>query len=158
MLTIGLEGSLDFAEKLASILVPGDCVALKGDLGAGKTTIVQQMIRTLHGGDIGIISPTFNLLQTYDVEWLGAAQTVWHYDLYRLEEPEELAELGLEEAFDRGITFIEWPEIAIHWLPDNSFHLSIEFTEDNENRDILIETTTINQARLKQVELWQEPQ
>lgn len=149
MLTIGLEGSLITAQKLANLLIPGDCVTFRGDLGAGKTTIIQTIIQTLHGGDIAIISPTFNLLQTYDVDVLGETCTIWHYDLYRIEEAEELDELGLEDAFENGIALIEWPEIAEFWIPEHAFHVTIEFTEDNDNRDITITSSGANRDRLQ---------
>ncbi len=152
-LSIGIEGTQTIAQKLAHILLPSDCVALHGDLGAGKTLMAESIIQALHGGDIAVISPTFNLLQTYDVEAHGEKATVWHYDLYRLEEPEELPELGLDDAFEDGITLIEWPEIAVHYLPVNTIHVTIEFTEHGENRDITINSSAANQPRLERAGL-----
>lgn len=153
MLKIGLEETQSCARALAQILVPGDCVTFRGDLGAGKTTMIQSLIRALGGGDLAIISPTFNLLQTYDVTLLDAPCTVWHYDLYRLEDEAELAELGLEEAFDAGICLIEWPEIAWGWLPENRIDVVLEFTEDNDNRDIRVTSSAVNLPRLEKAGL-----
>lgn len=152
-LSIGIEGTQQISQRLASILLPSDCVALHGDLGAGKTLMAETIIQALHGGNVAVISPTFNLLQTYDVEAHGEKATVWHYDLYRLEDHEELPELGLEDAFEDGITLIEWPEIAVHYLPANTIHVTIEFTEHGENRDITVQSSTANHPRLERAGL-----
>jgi tRNA threonylcarbamoyladenosine biosynthesis protein TsaE len=79
-------------------------VFMEGDLGAGKTTFVRAAIQALMGADEAVPSPTFTLVQTYDTP-KGA---LWHYDLYRLQDPEEMIELGIEDAFENGIVFIEW--------------------------------------------------
>lgn len=91
--------------RLATVCRAGDVIALQGDLGAGKTTLARALIRARAGADIEVPSPTFTLVQTYDL--LGLS--IWHFDLYRLERPGEARELGLEEAVD-GLTLIEWPE------------------------------------------------
>lgn len=148
MLVIGLEGTQRAAQQLADMLVPGDCVSFRGDLGAGKTTMIQTLISHLHGGDIAIISPSFTLLQTYDVTLLGEPCTIWHYDLYRLEDEAELQELALEEAFEDGVALIEWPEIAWRFLPEHTIHVAIEFGEDSDNRDIRITSSEANRERL----------
>jgi tRNA threonylcarbamoyladenosine biosynthesis protein TsaE len=98
---------------LAALLRPGDCVCLKGDLGAGKTTLARAIIQERAGADVEAPSPTFTLVQTYETE--GAA--IWHMDLYRLKRPEEIYELGFEEALDEGVLLIEWPEKAAGLLP-----------------------------------------
>jgi tRNA threonylcarbamoyl adenosine modification protein YjeE len=110
-----------FAHDFASRLGPGSAVALRGLLGAGKTTLVRALLRVLHGSDAAVTSPTFIFRQRYD-----GAPPVEHLDLYRLEHPAELAELGLEDAFgtDR-ITLVEWPERAPELLPAGTIHVSI---------------------------------
>lgn len=91
--------------RLAAVCRPGDVITLEGDLGAGKTTLARALIRTLAGAVIDVPSPTFTLVQTYDLTPLG----VWHVDLYRLADAREARELGLEEAVD-SLLLIEWPE------------------------------------------------
>jgi tRNA threonylcarbamoyladenosine biosynthesis protein TsaE len=94
-----------FGRRLAAALRPGDVVALYGDLGAGKTTLARGLLRGL-GFQGDVASPTFPIVQPYDELRLP----VWHVDLYRIEGPEELDELALEEALDEGALVIEWPE------------------------------------------------
>lgn len=102
------------ASDVALMLRAGDVVTLSGDLGAGKSTFARAAIRTL-AGDAGldVPSPTFTLLQSYPVP----GGTVVHADLYRIGDPDELCELGLEDAMADTITLIEWPEVAAGLLP-----------------------------------------
>jgi len=83
----------------------GDVIYMEGDLGAGKTTFVRAAIQSVAGIGEVVPSPTFTLVQTYDTH-----PPIWHYDLYRLTDPQEILELGIEEAFSQGVTFIEWPQ------------------------------------------------
>lgn len=92
------------AAEFVRTLKVGDVVHMEGDLGAGKTTFVRAAIQALLGVDESVPSPTFTLVQTYDTD-----PPIWHCDFYRLDTPEDVLELGLEEAFARGIIFIEWP-------------------------------------------------
>jgi len=93
------------AARLAALARPGDVIALKGELGAGKTTFARAFIRA-RGGAGEVPSPTFTLVQVYELD--GAA--IWHFDGYRLRDPEEAWELGIEDAFRDGISLVEWPE------------------------------------------------
>ena len=89
---------------LAAQLRAGDAVALFGTLGAGKTTLARGVLRGL--GFVGdVASPTFPIVQVYETQ-----PPLWHVDLYRIEQPEELAELGLDEARLDAAMLIEWPE------------------------------------------------
>jgi tRNA threonylcarbamoyladenosine biosynthesis protein TsaE len=99
------------AARLAGQLQLGDVVLLEGDLGAGKTEFARAVIQTLAGSPITVPSPTFTLLQSYDLPGLE----VGHADLYRIEVAGELAELGLEECWAGGALLVEWPERA-PWL------------------------------------------
>jgi|SRR6185437_3566319 len=100
------------AARIAAGLRPGNCVALKGDLGAGKTTLARAILRRL-GVAEHVPSPTFTLVQSYET----AAGPVFHFDLYRVEDAHELEELGFDEALDNGIALVEWPERAENRLP-----------------------------------------
>jgi tRNA threonylcarbamoyl adenosine modification protein YjeE len=109
------------ARAFAAGLQPGDVVALEGPLGAGKTTFVRAVVAALHGSDDAVSSPTFIFRQCYD-----GVPPVEHLDLYRIEDPAELAELGLEDAFapDR-IVLVEWPERAPALLPPGAIRVRI---------------------------------
>jgi tRNA threonylcarbamoyladenosine biosynthesis protein TsaE len=98
--------TIRLGEALARRLRPGDAVCLSGGLGAGKTTLARALIRALTNPSEEVPSPTFTLVQTYD----GREFPLAHFDLYRLESPDEALELGLEEALDTGAAIIEWPE------------------------------------------------
>ncbi|HWA21087.1 MAG TPA: tRNA (adenosine(37)-N6)-threonylcarbamoyltransferase complex ATPase subunit type 1 TsaE [Caulobacterales bacterium] len=92
--------------RLAGVLAPRDVVFLRGQLGAGKTTLARGLIGAWTGGDEEAPSPTYTLVQTYE----GPAGPLWHLDLYRLKSPEEALELGFEEGLDEALMVIEWPE------------------------------------------------
>src|SRR5476651_1643231 len=87
------------AVRLAATMKAGDVLLLEGDLGSGKTVFARALIRALaDDSSLEVPSPTFTLVQTYDTP----RGTVWHFDLYRLEEPEEIYEIGWEEALAGG--------------------------------------------------------
>ena len=100
-----LEDTIALAGRMAAQARPGDVIALQGDLGTGKTEFARAFIRALVGLPLEVASPTFTLLQTYP----SPQGDIWHYDLYRVEDPSALRELGLEEAL-QNIVLIEWPE------------------------------------------------
>jgi tRNA threonylcarbamoyl adenosine modification protein YjeE len=104
----------------ADILQPGDCVLLQGAIGAGKSHLARALIRARLGEAEDVPSPTFTLVQTYP-----GTPEIWHADLYRLGHPDEVLELGLEDAFDTAICLIEWPERLGH-LPANPIHLRLD--------------------------------
>ncbi len=111
------------AAMLAPVLRAGDVVALNGDLGTGKTVFARSLIHTLYPG-AEVPSPTFNLVLTYEPED-PAAPAIWHFDLYRLDAPEDAIELGIEDAFDDAISLIEWPERLEHLLPDRRVDMTL---------------------------------
>lgn len=112
----------DFAKTLTAPCV----VALYGDLGMGKSEIARAVIQTLRGADTIVPSPTFTIVQNYD--------GISHFDLYRIEDASELAEIGLEHAMQNDITLIEWPQIACDMLPKNTINLYI--TQYGDGRKI----------------------
>lgn len=117
---------------LAAVLAPGDVVALDGDLGAGKTALVRALIRAATG-DPGeeVPSPTFTLVQTYD----GANGAIyWHFDLYRLESPDDAVELDIDEAFSDGIALIEWPARLGGYLPRRALRIALTIPEGARRR------------------------
>ena len=119
------------AGKLAELCQPGDVLCLFGDLGAGKTTFARGFLRALGVVD-EIPSPTFNLLLTYDT----AAGTIWHFDLYRLNEPNEIIELGFEDAMADGISLIEWPDRLGDWLPERRIEIYLIETKVDTHRQL----------------------
>lgn len=100
--------------EMATSLQPGDVLLLHGDLGAGKTTLTQGIAQGL-GVNSPVQSPTFTLVREHQ----GSSMKLYHLDLYRLEDPDELENIGYETYTDPpdGVSVIEWPERAGDWLP-----------------------------------------
>jgi tRNA threonylcarbamoyladenosine biosynthesis protein TsaE len=118
---------------LAARLKPGDVVGLKGELGAGKTTLARAILRAAADDPVLIVpSPTFTLVEVYDTP----RGTYWHFDLYRLETPEQVFELGWEEARADGIVLLEWPERLGPLLPK---HLTVTLEIDGAGRRALLD-------------------
>ena len=119
---------------LAERLRPRDVVALVGGLGAGKTTLARAILRAA-SGDPGLIvpSPTFTLAEVYDTP----RGPFWHFDLYRLEEPEQVFELGWEEARTDGIALVEWAERLGPLLPHE--RLTVTLSIEGEGRRATLE-------------------
>jgi tRNA threonylcarbamoyl adenosine modification protein YjeE len=115
-----------FAAEFSRALQPGDVVALSGELGSGKTTFVRAAVRARHGED-QTTSPTFTFWHRYPGE-----PPIDHLDLYRVEHPDELHELGLEEAFDgRSIAFVEWWTHAPTLVPARHYAVQIAGAGDS---------------------------
>lgn len=132
-----LEG---LAKNLATNLIVGDIICLQGDLGAGKTTFAGYLINSLLPEKQNVTSPTFNLVQTYDTYLF----TIWHFDLYRLKEENEVYNLGIEDAFKEGVAIIEWPEIIMHIIPQHAYVIRLSFS-DNDNKRQISQQKIINQ-------------
>lgn len=113
---------------VARHLRAGDAVCLYGPLGAGKTTLARGLIRALCGPDEDVPSPTFTLVQFY----AGEALQLAHFDLYRLERPDEAYEIGLDDALEDGAVLIEWPERLEGRLPPD--RLDIVLSHEGEAR------------------------
>lgn len=123
-LTIKLENERAteiLAQDIALAISVGDCITLTGDLGVGKTTLARAIIRSVADNKgLEVPSPTFTLVQTYDLRF-----TIGHFDLYRIGDPDEIQELGLDEVLDMGIALIEWPEMARDELPDDLIEIKL---------------------------------
>ena len=124
-----LDETHKWAREFAKTLHAPVSVALHGDLGMGKSEIAREIIKTLRGTDTVVPSPTFTLVQNYD--------GISHFDLYRINDESELAEIGLQYAIDNDITLIEWPDIAKNILPKNTIHIYI--TQNGDGRKLVIQ-------------------
>jgi tRNA threonylcarbamoyladenosine biosynthesis protein TsaE len=109
------------AAKLAPLARAGDALTLSGELGMGKTEFARGFVRARAGRDIEVPSPTFTLVQTYDLP----GGEIWHFDLYRLTDPEEIWELGWEAAREGAIALIEWPERLGPHLPEDRLDIAL---------------------------------
>lgn len=116
--------------RLSRALRPGDAICLTGPLGAGKSTLARALIRALTSPNEEVPSPTFTLVQFYD----GPAFPVAHFDLYRLTDPDEAYEIGLDEALEDGAVLIEWPQRLEGRLPANRLAIDITPSDDGEAR------------------------
>ncbi|NWG46096.1 MAG: tRNA (adenosine(37)-N6)-threonylcarbamoyltransferase complex ATPase subunit type 1 TsaE [Alphaproteobacteria bacterium] len=119
--------------RIAATLKRGDLVTLSGELGAGKTTLARAMIRTRAGVLIEVPSPTFTLVQTYP----ETDPEIWHADLYRLDRPGEVDELGLGEALDAAAVIVEWPERARRPLGGDRLDVTLVHTGAGSRRATL---------------------
>ncbi|NVN02379.1 MULTISPECIES: tRNA (adenosine(37)-N6)-threonylcarbamoyltransferase complex ATPase subunit type 1 TsaE [Asaia] len=123
-----------FAARLAGLAQPGDVIALHGEMGMGKSVFARAFLRALaQDPALEVPSPTFSLVQTYDT----AKGAVAHFDLWRLDGPDALFELGWDE-LQEGIMLVEWPERAEDELPDHALHLTLTEGEAEEARRMTI--------------------
>ncbi len=163
--TIGFElpdeaATARLARGIAALAHKGDVIALFGELGSGKTAFARAFINALprpeetsepappFGAPEEVPSPTFTLLQAYE----RAPATVWHFDLYRLERPDEVYELGFEEALVEGIVLIEWPQRLGSLLPAERLEEHFGFAERDEARRVALTGTGAWARRLRDLE------
>lgn len=125
--TTGPEHTRDLAAALATVLRPGDAVALSGELGAGKTCFVQGAARGL-GVDARITSPTFMLMKTYDE---GRVPIV-HCDVYRLDRLHDVLDLGDEVLAPDVVTFVEWGDAIAPLLPDDRLDVELVLADAHD--------------------------
>lgn len=123
--------SITHLETIFGTIVPWiknkDILFLEGPLGAGKTTSARFLIQALVGEKIDVPSPTFNLVHTYETKNFP----LWHFDLYRLKNEEELFDIGIEEALSHGVLLIEWPDKGGRLLPHPSLRFQFYFGEND---------------------------
>lgn len=126
------------AARIAPLLKTGDVVTLVGDLGAGKTAFARALINSLSPLPEEVPSPTFTLVQVYDLSSLSPALSIWHFDLYRLEEKAmDIIELGWDDARRDGACLVEWPDRLGSLLPKDRLEIKIGFNTDSENSRIV---------------------
>lgn len=118
--------TLALGARLGAVAWPGAVIALHGPLGAGKTTLARGVIRAVCGADIEAPSPTFTLLQHYAPADTGARLDLFHFDLYRLTDPDEVFELGWDE-IGAGLALVEWPDLAGPHLPVARLDVTLAF-------------------------------
>ena len=120
--TYGAEETFALGEKIGKEAAPGLVITLKGDLGVGKTVLAQGVARGL-GIEEPVNSPTFTILQVYDEGRLP----FYHFDVFRIEDPDEMYEVGFEDYFyGEGVCMIEWAELIEDLLPEDAMHITIE--------------------------------
>ena len=126
-------------QKLAQIAKVGDVFALFGTLGMGKSVLARAFIQSLSGAE-EVPSPTFTLVQSYDAPDFE----IFHYDLYRIKSPEEIFEIGVEEAMYDGVCLVEWPDKMRPYLPRDSFR--VEIIAQGNSRQVKITVTSEEKA------------
>jgi tRNA threonylcarbamoyladenosine biosynthesis protein TsaE len=118
------------AQRVAKGLLPGDILLLEGPVGAGKSTLARAVIRARLGEPtLEVPSPTYTLVQTY----AGNGVEIWHADLYRLEDPADILELGLTDAFGKEICLVEWPDRLGADVPESAVTLSLASHADGSH-------------------------
>ena len=136
---------MEFGGKIADQFPQGGIVLLNGDLGAGKTTLVRGLLR--HLGYEGIVkSPTYTLVEPYTLEqnsqpsmqkWGGVPSVIYHFDLYRLADPEELEYIGGRDYWNsNALCLIEWPEKAQGYLPEADLEITLHYQGDEREIEI----------------------
>ena len=131
------------AKRVGQLLVPGDVIFLRGEIGAGKSFFARALIQSLQDIPEDVPSPTFTLVQTY-ITKIGE---IWHADLYRLTASSEIDELGLLEAFESAIALVEWPEILSQVSPPSSLYLDFEVQQDGLTRELSLSSKSADWSK-----------
>ena len=128
--------TFELGKRIANAVNPGTVILFYGDLGAGKTVMTKGIAAGLGIAEM-ITSPTFTIMQEYE----GGRMPLYHLDVYRIEDPDEMEEVGLNEyIYGNGLTVIEWAEQIEDILPEDAIKITIERNVENpEERDIRIE-------------------
>jgi tRNA threonylcarbamoyladenosine biosynthesis protein TsaE len=115
------------ARNIVTALPERGVVLFRGEMGAGKTTLIKMLCRLL-GVEDEVSSPTFALVNEY---LTAENRRIYHFDLYRIEDPEEALDIGIEEYFDDdALSLVEWPERIEEWLPEDAFTIDIKVVDD----------------------------
>jgi len=137
-----------FAAMVAGISLPFDVITLKGDLGVGKSVFARSFIQSLLGPHTDVPSPTFTLVQQYK----GPHCFIWHFDLYRIDTPHHVWNLGIEEALDGGLCLIEWPERLPPLTFKHHLNIHIKNTQDAHKRSMNVTLSHDFQKRFDVIE------
>jgi tRNA threonylcarbamoyladenosine biosynthesis protein TsaE len=116
------EATEALGQRLALLALPGDVILLEGPIGAGKSCLARAFIRARLGPEEEVPSPTFTLVQVYEADGVE----IWHADLYRLTHPDEVWELGLDDAFQTAICLVEWPDRLGEHVPPDALRLRLD--------------------------------
>ena len=126
-----LEDTKKLAEEIAYKINVWEVITLKGTLGAGKTfftnCFINYLMKKNNLKEVEVVSPTFNIVKEYPLN----DYSIYHFDLYRLKNKNELYELDIENCFENGITLIEWPEIAEDIIYNKAIEIEIQIQPDN---------------------------
>lgn len=147
------EETILLASIIAEYTSKGDVFLLDGTLGVGKSTFARAFIRALkQDNSIEVPSPTFTLVQVYEAQ-NKEVPSIWHFDLYRLESPDEVYEVGLEEALSDGVSLIEWPDRLGSIPIPNPIHLAFSFNEQSStsSRRVTLTGGASHSKRLEQI-------
>ena len=128
------EETESYAYSLAEHITAPRVICLIGNLGAGKTAFTRGFAR-FFGVEKGVASPTFTILMKYT----GNGVEINHYDLYRAEDYDELCDIGFEDQIEEGISLIEWPDSFMEYLPEDKVVVRIEYTNNQDERQITVE-------------------
>jgi len=130
------EETITLGEQMAQELRPGDCLALVGELGAGKTTLIKGIARGLGIPEEEVLSPTFVLIR----EYRSGRLPLFHVDAYRIAKPEEFQEIGLEEYLlsEEGITVIEWADRVSSIIPPGCLEVRLEIEAEQERKITIV--------------------
>lgn len=127
-----VEETFEIGKKLSEQLKPGDVVLVEGSLGAGKSVLIRGLAYGL-GVEEDLPSPTFTLVNEYNAKF-----KIYHFDLYRVNDPYELYEIGFEDyVYSKAVSFIEWPSKAGDLIPEDSIFININL--NGEERVITVE-------------------
>lgn len=136
------------ASQLAHLVRPGDTLLLDGPIGVGKTHFARALIQERLGKAEDVPSPTYTLVQSYG----DGDDEIWHADLYRLTHPDEILELGLEDAFGRSICLVEWPERLGGHVPPDALWLRLR--DEGEGRRVSLGGRGWEERLQKLAEAW----
>ncbi|MCW8899487.1 MAG: tRNA (adenosine(37)-N6)-threonylcarbamoyltransferase complex ATPase subunit type 1 TsaE [Gammaproteobacteria bacterium] len=135
------DATIAFGQKLAKFCPPGFNVYLYGDLGAGKTTLVRGMIQAYLPG-AKVKSPTYTLVEDYDLSSSrqnpNSLSHIYHFDLYRLGDPEELEYLGGRDYFSgNAVCLVEWPQRGEGWLAEPDIEIMLKYQPDGREVELV---------------------
>lgn len=123
-----LEDTRKVAVRLAGMIKPGDVICLVGNLGAGKTTFTQMLCEAL-GTDEYVTSPSFSIMNSYMGALDGSPIPIYHFDVYRISDPDEMDEIGFDDyLFGKGISIVEWATKVEEYIPANAIWIELNLT------------------------------